>query len=77
MKHKKIRVELSAEKLVQVTGDHGGYETGECLLCGASGWLEGRFGRPYGAKDAGADLVHKKSCPINKELKDETPNQSR
>ena len=58
------------KKLVQITGDHGGYLSGECLLCTASGWLvEHRFGYAYGTKDTGADLIHKKNCPINKELK--------
>ena len=68
MKNKKILVEIDIRKLVPINEDHGGYKVGECLLCGASGWLEGRFGHPYGTKDTGADLVHKKNCPINKEL---------
>ncbi|KKN02469.1 hypothetical protein LCGC14_1117460 [marine sediment metagenome] len=37
--------------------------------CDASGWLEGRFEHPYGEKDTGADLVHKKNCPINLEIR--------
>ncbi len=68
IKNKKIKVELELQELVRVTEDHGGYLVGECLICKASGWLEDRLGQAYGAKDAGADLVHKKSCPINKEL---------
>lgn len=69
MKNKKIKVELTLETLVPITEDHGGYESGECLLCDASGWLvEHRFGHPYGTKGVNADLVHKKNCPINKEL---------
>jgi len=67
-KNKKIKVEISIQKIVRITEDYGGYEAGECLLCDASGWLEGRFGYPYGTKDASADLVHKKDCPMNKEL---------
>lgn len=71
VKDKKITVEISIQKIVRITEDHGGYEVGECLLCDASGWLvENRFGHPYGAKDTGADLCHKKDCPINKELTD-------
>ena len=65
----KITVKIDALKFVRVTEDHGGYEAGECLLCDASGWLEGRLGHPYGAKDVGADLQHEKNCPINKVLK--------
>ena len=66
---KKITAKINLQKIVRVTEDHGGYEVGECLLCDASGWLEGNLGHPYGTKDAGADLVHKKNCPINKEIK--------
>ena len=70
MKNKKITVTIALKKLVLITEDHGGYEAGECLLCDASGWLvENRFGHSYGTKDTGADLVHKKNCPMNKELK--------
>jgi len=69
MKNKKITVKLNLKKLVPITGNHGGYLAGRCLLCDASGWLDDRFGHSYDTKDAGADLVHKKDCPINKELK--------
>lgn len=69
MRNKKIIVKLSMRKLVPITEDHGGYATGECLLCDASGWLvDNRFGHHYSTKDIGADLQHKKGCPINKEL---------
>ena len=68
MKSKKIKVKIDLKKLVRITEDHGGYEVGECLLCDASGWLEGRFGHPYGTKDTGADLKHEKNCPINSEI---------
>lgn len=66
-----MKVEIDVKKLVRITENHGGYEVAECLLCDASGWLEGRFGHPYGTKDAGSDLIHKKNCPINKEAKNE------
>ena len=69
MKNKKLTITLSMEKLVPVTEDHGGYKAGKCLLCGTPGWLvENRFGRPHNAKNIGADLQHKKNCPVNKEL---------
>ena len=62
---KKIKLYLTLNKVVRVTEDHGGYEVAECIACGASGWLEGRLGHPYGAKDTGADLKHKQNCPVN------------
>jgi hypothetical protein len=42
---------------------------GECLVCGASGWLNGRLGLKRGTPDAkewgGTHLVHKKYCGVN------------
>jgi len=69
MKNKKITVEINILRIVSITENHGGYLVGKCLLCNASGWLDERLGSPYGTKNADADLVHKKSCPINKELR--------
>ncbi len=69
MRNKKITVKIDIQKVIIITGDDGGYESGYCFLCNASGWLEGEYGHPYGAKDTGADLVHEKNCPINKELR--------
>ena len=73
MRNQKITVTTTLKKLVPITEDHGGYEAGECILCDASGWLvEHRFGHPYETKDVGADLIHKKNCPINKILMKES-----
>ena len=57
--------------IVQTTSNDGGYLSGECLLCGASGVTvagppSSRYGYPYGTKDVmGNRLFHKKSCPMN------------
>jgi hypothetical protein len=63
------KIEVSADKLVTVTEDHGGYHGGECLICGECGWIvEQPFGIPYnGDKELNA-LRHKKSCPVGAQL---------
>jgi hypothetical protein len=63
------KIEISADKLVIVTEDHGGYHGGECLVCGECGWIvEQQFGIPYnGNKELNA-LKHKKSCPVGARL---------
>lgn len=70
MASKKIQVELDPDQIVQVTSNHGGYKGGECLVCGASGWLSGRYGLRSTSPDAkewrGTHLVHKIGCPMNK-----------
>ena len=65
---KKLKVEINLQKVIIITGDDGGYESGYCILCDASGWIKGKLGLPYGTKDVGSDLVHKKNCPVNKEI---------
>ena len=65
---KKIKIEIDPEKLVIVTGNDGGFLSflsGNCIACGASGWIVGKLGRKTGSKDRGSDLVHKPSCPVN------------
>lgn len=63
------KIRVSADKLVNVTNNHGGYHEGECLACGECGWLvKERYGIPYnGDKEINA-LRHKKSCPVGQQL---------
>ena len=65
----KVTVKLDPEQIVVVSGNHGGYLTGECLACGALGWIDGRFGLKSNSPDArewrGSHLVHKRSCQMN------------
>jgi len=64
-----MELQINPNKLVRITENHGGYLSGECVVCGASGWFDGKLGRKYGdKKNPGADLEHKKNCPINKEI---------
>lgn len=63
-----VTVELPVNKAVFVTGNHGGYKEGRCLLCDAHGWLDG-FGYPHRAKMVkGAHLQHTAECPLNEVL---------
>lgn len=44
------KVLIEAHKLLVVTANHGGYMGGECLWCGAIGWMD--------------RLEHKPECPV-------------
>ena len=67
---KKIAVELDLDVIVRITDNHGGYLAGECIACGASGWIvERRHGFSHGSEDKWpAELHHKARCPVNKHL---------
>lgn len=43
-------VMVPRDRVVIVTNDHGGYHTGQCIACGASGWID--------------QIKHKKDCPM-------------
>lgn len=58
-------VQVPADRVVQVTSNHGGYWAGECTLCDAVGWLDGRHGWKHGSDCMSNRLIHKKSCPMN------------
>lgn len=62
-------ITVTADKLVRVTTDHGGYTAGECLACGACGWLcEQKHGIPHnGNKELNA-LRHTPKCPVGSML---------
>ncbi len=48
-------VRIPAERLLVTRGNHGGYLEGECLMCGAVGWLD--------------RLDHKEGCTVALALK--------
>jgi hypothetical protein len=59
--------EIHIDKVVQVTENHGGYLGGECLSCGALGWLDGKYGYAHNAKGIMSNrLIHKAGCPMNR-----------
>jgi hypothetical protein len=63
------KILIDAKKVVQITGDHSGYKSGQCLCCEASGWLDyPHYGYPFGTKGKETKVVHKRSCPMNKVL---------
>lgn len=49
------KVEIEASKLLVVTENHGGYLGGQCLWCGAVGWMD--------------RLAHKPECPVPAAMK--------
>lgn len=50
----KARVSVPVQKLIIVTGDHGGYKEGWCVVCTAHGWL--------------GKIKHKPGCAVAKNL---------
>lgn len=67
MAEKMVIIRKRPSEVIMVTEDHGGFQTGRCLACGESGWLEG-LGFPAWAMAYGAHLKHKKRCPMNRLL---------
>lgn len=66
----KITLTIDAEKIVQITENHGGYEAGKCVACDTHGWVtESRLGYPYGSKEGMKNQVrHGRDCPMNAHL---------
>ena len=61
-------IPIPIDKVVQVVENHGGYKGGECLACGALGWLEMKYGSRFGADVMSNRLIHKRECPMNEEI---------
>lgn len=64
-----VTIQKNAKDLIIITGNLGGYKTGYCFACDASGWIDG-YGYPNRVKGKGAHLQHKAKCPMNKVLND-------
>lgn len=63
-------IKIRADKVVIVSGDHGGYTEGRCTMCDSFGWLvDKQNGLPFGSKNGANALRHEKRCPMNKVLK--------
>jgi hypothetical protein len=64
------KVLIDINQIVRVHSNHGGYLGADCILCGAGGWLDGKYGYAHGVKDpdkmTSNRLVHKKKCAMNK-----------
>lgn len=63
------KVMIDVSKVVVVTGNYSGYLGGKCLVCNASGWLDG-LGYPHSHRNEVMSnrLIHTKDCPLNKYL---------
>ena len=63
-------ISVVSKKVVMVTKDHGGYESGRCIACGTGGWLKSPYGYPHHARSTlvGNELIHKEDCPMNEVL---------
>lgn len=62
--HQPGQVPVEPEILVQVTDNHGGYLGGRCLVCHATGWLDGKMGYRHGTNVMGNRLIHTEDCPV-------------
>jgi len=61
-----VKAHVPVHKLVVVTENHGGYLGGRCVICDATGWLDGEIGYAYNAKGLlGNELKHTRSCPVS------------
>lgn len=61
------KVLVNTKEIVRVYANHGGYLAANCIICGESGWLDGKFGYAHGTKHVmGNRLMHTKACPMNK-----------
>jgi hypothetical protein len=56
-----VTLTIDAKSLIQRTANHGGYESGHCVICNRGGWLDTEHTQPNG-------VVHAESCPVGKAI---------
>lgn len=61
-------IPVPIDQVVRVTENHGGYRGGECIACGALGWIDGKYGDRFGANVMSNRLIHKRECLMNAEI---------
>jgi hypothetical protein len=60
-------VRVPINEVIWITENQGGYLAAKCIICHQCGWLHGRYGMKFGSRNSiGNELVHRKSCPMNK-----------
>lgn len=60
-------IAVPIDRCVVVTENHGGYHGGRCIVCDECGWLDNKYGWPYGTPRTNK-LVHKQDCPVGDKL---------
>lgn len=67
-KPKPIMIAVPIDSVIVITSNDGGYLGGHCLACGAHGWVDNKYGYPYGCPESNK-LVHKRGCDLGDRLK--------
>lgn len=70
-----VTLQKDAKEVIIVDEDHGGYLSGHCFACGASGWIDGS-GYPSHVSAPGYHLQHNVECPMNVLLNDDGSSKS-
>lgn len=65
---KPIMIKVPIDSVIVITSNDGGYLGGRCTACGESGWVDNKYGYPYGCPRTNK-LVHKQDCDLGKRLK--------
>lgn len=60
-------IKVPIENVIIVTSNAGGYLGARCSACGAHGWLDNKYGYPYGTPPSNK-LVHKRGCDLGDTL---------
>lgn len=65
---KPAMVLVPIDDVIIITSNDGGYLGGRCSACGATGWLDNKYGYPFGCTP-GNKLVHTADCDLGHKLK--------
>lgn len=62
-----IKVLVPIDNVIITTSNDGGYIGGRCVACGEQGWVDNKYGYPYGVPRTNK-LVHTEDCDLGKRL---------
>lgn len=61
-------IKVPIDNVIVITSNDGGYLSGQCQACGAVGWVDNKYGYPFGCPSSNK-LVHKEGCDLGSKLK--------
>lgn len=67
-KAKPTMVQVPIDNVIQITSNDGGYTGGRCSACGEIGWVDNKYGYPFGCPRTNK-LVHKEDCDLGQRLR--------
>jgi hypothetical protein len=56
-------IKVPIDNVIVITSNDGGYLGGRCVACGESGWVDNKYGYPFGTPRSNK-LVHKMNCGL-------------